>query len=347
MDLTASKKTDDSSRRNEGLEFVVMPKFDKGSSEPAKPTRVSPPGTKRKKMAVAISLLIIAALAAFGYFIYQKWGKSNETKNFAPDDQGTKIDIPDQAKADADADGLNSQVEAERGTATDKPDTDGDGLSDGDEVNVYGSDPLRSDTDSDTYNDGDEVAGGYSPIVSATIKANAAERQKWLQKSVEFGLHEPTITTLKSKPTSDEALRESRTLYTNQAYNYSIEYPSALALRDEDSGRQVGLYIAGAEPQEKISEETFTIALEGTVESQNLKDWVTSVYERYQALEEMTINGFAAVRLKGMTSDEYACARDKTFFMKDGKVITVTWNCSEAVVLEPYYTELINSFKFR
>jgi len=36
-------------------------------------------------------------------------------------------------------------------------DTDGDGLSDGDEVNKYKTDPLKMDTDGDTLYDGDEI----------------------------------------------------------------------------------------------------------------------------------------------------------------------------------------------
>ena len=37
------------------------------------------------------------------------------------------------------------------------PDTDGDGLSDLDEVNIFGTDPFVSDTDGDGLSDGDEV----------------------------------------------------------------------------------------------------------------------------------------------------------------------------------------------
>lgn len=44
----------------------------------------------------------------------------------------------------------------------DDPDTDGDGLTDTEEV-TYGTDPENSDTDGDTYLDGDEVAAGYDP----------------------------------------------------------------------------------------------------------------------------------------------------------------------------------------
>lgn len=43
-------------------------------------------------------------------------------------------------------------------------DSDGDGLIDTDEVNVYGTDPLNPDSDGDGYNDGQEVRNGYDPL---------------------------------------------------------------------------------------------------------------------------------------------------------------------------------------
>jgi hypothetical protein len=46
------------------------------------------------------------------------------------------------------------------GTEPLDPDTDGDGLSDGDEVNVVGTDPLDPDHDGDGVCDGDDTGGG-------------------------------------------------------------------------------------------------------------------------------------------------------------------------------------------
>lgn len=42
-------------------------------------------------------------------------------------------------------------------------DTDGDGLSDHDEMNIYYTDYLSADTDGDGFNDGDEIEAGFSP----------------------------------------------------------------------------------------------------------------------------------------------------------------------------------------
>jgi hypothetical protein len=49
-----------------------------------------------------------------------------------------------------------------------EPDTDGDGLGDGEEVDRYATDPLLADTDEDGLNDGEEVAIGSNPLVKDT-----------------------------------------------------------------------------------------------------------------------------------------------------------------------------------
>jgi|GEM_PF-3337855 len=59
---------------------------------------------------------------------------------------------------DDDKDKLTNQEEADHGTDPKNPDTDGDGLKDGDEVNKYHTDPLDPDTDDDGLGDGLEVA---------------------------------------------------------------------------------------------------------------------------------------------------------------------------------------------
>lgn len=60
-----------------------------------------------------------------------------------------------EIRADADQDGLPDGLELELGTATDQPDTDGDGLSDYLEARKYGTDPLKRDSDDDGIADSD------------------------------------------------------------------------------------------------------------------------------------------------------------------------------------------------
>ena len=66
---------------------------------------------------------------------------------------------------DTDGDGLTDDDEINiYFTNPNNPDTDGDGLNDGDEVNIHGTNPLLADTDADAFNDGLEVFMGTDPL---------------------------------------------------------------------------------------------------------------------------------------------------------------------------------------
>ncbi|RJP76163.1 MAG: OmpA family protein [Candidatus Zixiibacteriota bacterium] len=62
-----------------------------------------------------------------------------------------------ESNTDADLDRLLRRDERRYGTNPKNPDTDGDGLKDGDEVLTYKTDPLKPDSDGDGLTDGDEV----------------------------------------------------------------------------------------------------------------------------------------------------------------------------------------------
>jgi len=72
-------------------------------------------------------------------------------------------DDPTDATQDRDGDGLTNLGEFIAGTNLDIADSDGDTLSDGDEVNLYNSDPLNTDSDSDLIPDDYEVANQLDP----------------------------------------------------------------------------------------------------------------------------------------------------------------------------------------
>ncbi len=59
-------------------------------------------------------------------------------------------------------------------------DSDGDGLSDWDEENVYGTDPSEADTDGDGMNDGDEVESGRDPLTSDKEERTFLEEYWWV-----------------------------------------------------------------------------------------------------------------------------------------------------------------------
>ncbi len=65
---------------------------------------------------------------------------------------------------DPDRDGLTNLQEFQSGTDPNNPDTDGDGLLDGDEVNKYHTSPVIADTDGDLIPDGVEVQTSTNPL---------------------------------------------------------------------------------------------------------------------------------------------------------------------------------------
>jgi len=73
----------------------------------------------------------------------------------------------DPTKTDSDGDGLSDGEEVAAGTQPLVADTDGDGIADGAE-GTAGTDPLDSDTDDDGYSDGVEVKVGSDPTKSSS-----------------------------------------------------------------------------------------------------------------------------------------------------------------------------------
>ncbi len=80
-------------------------------------------------------------------------------------DNGFNWNEPDDASGDPDSDGLTNLGEFQADTDPSDPDSDGDGLNDGDEVHDYGTDPTDPDSDDDDLDDGWEVEHGTDPLV--------------------------------------------------------------------------------------------------------------------------------------------------------------------------------------
>lgn len=125
--------------------------------------------------------------------------KNFDKKNLAED--GTcKVFSVCGEKSDPDNDKLTNVDEYRYGTNPNKTDTDGDGVSDGDELYVYFSNPRADDTDGDTYKDGSELVNCYDTNIAnqSFSKARLNEISSNLSKPWNSkGLSEITITTLK------------------------------------------------------------------------------------------------------------------------------------------------------
>ena len=79
------------------------------------------------------------------------------------------------AALDTDNDKLTDAEEMTFSTNPQLKDTDGDGLSDYDEVKVYHTKPLVADSDNDGYLDGDEIRTGTSPLFSGQVRLEDAD----------------------------------------------------------------------------------------------------------------------------------------------------------------------------
>jgi hypothetical protein len=121
--------------------------------------------------------------------------------------------------ADPDRDGLTNIEEQKLGTDPNNPDSDQDGLADGDEVNVFAGDPLNSHTANDPkYSDANFMKGGFE--IATNKKMTAEQISAITAKMEQFGLHEPTLTTL-------SGVLASLYHYTPPAQNPATSAPAA------------------------------------------------------------------------------------------------------------------------
>lgn len=138
------------------------------------PAEVASPSSTSTSVAAAVKasdevvnrpvFFVPAPDAALGnHVIYPSEGALNAT---VPPSEPARTTPPviDQGVQDADKDGLTDDQELQLGTERRNPDTDGDGLSDGDEVKKYRTDPKKADTDGDGYSDAQEIKNGYNPL---------------------------------------------------------------------------------------------------------------------------------------------------------------------------------------
>ncbi|MDD5342438.1 MAG: hypothetical protein PHH01_04465 [Patescibacteria group bacterium] len=145
-----------------------------------------------KYLIIIVGVAVIIGLLAVGYFWWQNQKNDNQNNstpvntnqtnansnqsvntnqntntssnaNSNRNATATNTNTANPPSNDLDRDGLTNDEEKKLGTDEESSDTDGDGLSDYQEVNIYKSNPLDSDTDKDGRSDGDEVTNGYNP----------------------------------------------------------------------------------------------------------------------------------------------------------------------------------------
>lgn len=115
-----------------------------------------------------------------------------------PADANSLDDTISDGAYDNDQDGLSNYEEYQLGTDPLRADSDFDGLTDGDETNVYTTDPLKEDTDEDSVSDGDEVALGLNPLVADSDGDGVLDNEEVFsqKKSFAAGETDETVQTI-------------------------------------------------------------------------------------------------------------------------------------------------------
>lgn len=135
--------------------------------------------SKKKYIFLLVGILLLILIVGLSIFlIYRKNTSSKVTpilENGAAvtttpvADTSTSTPYVEKFPDDLDRDGVSDIKEKELGLSNREFDTDNDGLADGDELNVWKTDPKKADTDGDGFNDGYEVFKGYDPNGSGKV----------------------------------------------------------------------------------------------------------------------------------------------------------------------------------
>lgn len=202
------------------INYTVMPSVSKKYTMPAEEQQQkittpheAKPLNMRKWIKIGGAVILIVLLGLLAYYLATQKNNNSEktTESKLPriwlNQHFGSETCTDAAKcgdeADPDNDGLKNYNEFKEGTNPNKADSDEDGLADGDEVNVYKTDPGLKYTDRreiavvKDFNDAVDISSDFDPLTPG-FKMTSTRLQQVDNDAKTFGLHEPTITTLKN-----------------------------------------------------------------------------------------------------------------------------------------------------
>jgi hypothetical protein len=148
---------------------------------------------------ISCFLAVLLGLGSIGFFVWNLTSRKQQT----PVNNTTNSATAGLAQ-DLDHDGLTGAQELSYQTDPNDPDTDHDGIADGDEVAIYYTNPKLAISDTrpiaaaNNWTDGVQIKNGYDPLTGAKFSAT---RLALIEAAMnQYQLHEPTITTLAPAP---------------------------------------------------------------------------------------------------------------------------------------------------
>ena len=184
-------------------------------------------------------------------------GLSNYIEIYVTGTEPTKADSDENGISDADEDADNDELtnieEIELGTDLAKKDTDNDGLDDYVEVNTHNTNPINHDSDGDTLSDGDEILLGLNPLVQKTNGTTLDSERTFTQELSEKNISEELLS-------EDNAAVPSLTLTASGNINNDVVISTTSSNDFSDSRAIVGeaVDVSG----ENISEGTISFTLQ-------------------------------------------------------------------------------------
>lgn len=155
--------------------------------------------------------------------------------------------IVSDADYDNDSDELSNYQEYQLRTDPMRPDSDFDGLTDGQETNTHHTNPLDEDTDDDGISDGDEIALGLNPLLADSDNDGILDNEVKISQSITFDGAE-----------SDELIDKISVSFNGTGYIYSTTHVESVKDIDWMCSNVVGLI---GEPYDITTSSKFTDAV--------------------------------------------------------------------------------------